>query len=120
MSDHDFAPAAPAARAPGTAAGVRRVIAVDARDNVANALEPLAPGDTIETPGRRVAVRGAVPMGHKVALVPIAAGAAVLKYGEPIGHARAPIDAGEHVHIHNVESLFTDWPAARGLASAKP
>ncbi|MFO1198593.1 MAG: UxaA family hydrolase [Burkholderiaceae bacterium] len=120
MSDEGFAPGEAPARAPDAAPGARRVIAVDPRDNVANALEPLAPGDTIEALGRRVTVRGAVPMGHKVALAPIAAGTAVLKYGEPIGHARGAIEPGEHVHVHNVESLFTDWLAARGLAGARP
>lgn len=119
MSDAGFTPSVPHSRAPGAAPGVRRVIAVDHRDNVANALEPLRPGDTVDALGRRVTVRTEVPTGHKVALAPIAAGAVVLKYGEPIGRASAPILAGEHVHVHNVESLFTDWLAARGLAPAR-
>ena len=28
---------------------------------------------------------------------------------QPIGHARSDIEEGEHVHAHNVASLFTDW-----------
>ena len=95
-----------------------RVLALDADDSVANALEPLAPGDHIHAHGRDVVVKEAVPMGHKVAVSAIRAGAAVLKFGEPIGIARCDIEPGCHVHTHNVESLFTDWLAARTGAVA--
>jgi altronate dehydratase len=91
----------------------RRVLSLDERDNVANALEPLAAGDRIEAHGRELVVKEAVPMGHKVALVAIRAGEPVQKYGEPIALARCDIEPGSHVHIHNVESLFTDWLEAR-------
>ena len=40
--------------------------------------------------------------GHKYARCDIAAGADIVKYGMPIGHATCPIRAGEHVHVHNV------------------
>ncbi|MCO5106779.1 MAG: UxaA family hydrolase [Burkholderiaceae bacterium] len=93
-------------------ASTRRVLAVDARDNVANALEALDSGDHFEVLGRVMAVRTPVPMGHKVALAPIAAGDAVVKYGQAIGRASADIAAGEHVHAHNVASLFDDWLSA--------
>lgn len=48
-----------------------------------------------------LALNAAVPFGHKVALRPIAEGAAVVKYGVAIGIATAPIAAGDHVHVHN-------------------
>jgi galactarate dehydratase len=51
-----------------------------------------------------------VPQGHKVALADIAAGAPVLRYGIPIGHALQPIAAGRWVH----ERLLA-LPEARGL-----
>jgi altronate dehydratase len=91
----------------------RRVLALDANDSVANALEPLASGDRIDAHGREVIVKEPVPMGHKVAVGAIRAGAAVLKFGEPIGVARCDIEPGYHVHTHNVESLFSDWLVAR-------
>lgn len=47
---------------------------------------------------------GGVPQGHKVALADIPAGGEVRKYGAVIGRATAPIRAGEHVHVHNIES----------------
>jgi hypothetical protein len=45
-------------------------------------------------------------MGHKVALVPIAAGEKVCKYGAPIGSATRQIRPGEHVHTHNLASDY--------------
>lgn len=48
-------------------------------------------------------LNSAVPMGHKVALVAIEAGAAVVKYGAVIGHATRAIAPGDHVHLHNLE-----------------
>jgi altronate dehydratase small subunit len=88
---------------------IRRVLLVDTKDNVATALCDLAAGDevAVEAASGRlvVALRTAVPFGHKVALQAIARDAAVVKYGETIGRATRPIAAGEHVHIHNVASL---------------
>lgn len=43
-----------------------------------------------------------IEAGHKFALVPIAAGSLVRRYGYPIGHATVPIAAGEWVHTHNL------------------
>ncbi len=91
---------------------VGRVLAYDTRDNVANALAPLDVGDLIEAFGQRIVVRAAVPLGHKVALRQIEQGDHVIKYGEAIGQARLAIQAGEHVHVHNVDSLFADWGEA--------
>ncbi|HRD98223.1 MAG TPA: galactarate dehydratase, partial [Rubrivivax sp.] len=61
-----------------------------------------------------------VPQGHKVALVDIAAGTPVLRYGVNIGLAAEPIAAGRWVH----ERLL-QMPAAAGLddlplATARP
>ncbi|MFM2262964.1 MAG: hypothetical protein RI959_1640 [Pseudomonadota bacterium] len=55
-------------------------------------------------------LRDKVPQGHKVATAHIPAGAAVLRYGIPIGHAVADIAAGSWVH----ERLL-QMPDARGL-----
>lgn len=74
------------------------------RDNVATALEPLEPGRSLDFNGRTVRVRQPIPHGHKVALQPIKAGEAVIKYGSPIGVAEADIHAGDHVHVHNLSS----------------
>lgn len=74
------------------------------RDNVATALEALEPGRRLEIRDTTVTVRDAIPRGHKVALTAIAAGDPVIKYGSPIGLASAAIEAGGHVHTHNLAS----------------
>lgn len=79
-------------------------IILDARDNVATAVSDLAVGDTIRASEKEVKVIEAVPFGHKIALAPIASGAIIYKYGEPIGLARNDIPAGGYVHTHNVDS----------------
>lgn len=40
-----------------------------------------------------------------MAIKDIPKGGEIIKYGEIIGRATANIEPGEHVHVHNVESL---------------
>jgi len=54
---------------------------------------------------------GAVPMGHKVAMKAIAAGATVVKFGVPIGVATREIGAGDWVHLHNCRSQVDERSA---------
>jgi len=54
--------------------------------------------------GATIAVRDRIPQGHKIAIQSIATGAAIVKYGSPIGTATTDIPAGAHVHTHNVAS----------------
>jgi altronate dehydratase len=83
---------------------MKHVLVISDRDNVATALQILEPGLRLELGGEAIAVRESVPSGHKIALRPIRAGEAVIKYGSPIGLASADIPAGAHVHTHNVAS----------------
>jgi altronate hydrolase len=73
-------------------------------DNVAVAGRHLAPGLVVQIDGRELPVTNRIPMGHKLAVRPIAAGEPVLKYGQTIGFAGRDIAAGEHVHVHNVRA----------------
>jgi (2R)-sulfolactate sulfo-lyase subunit alpha len=45
-----------------------------------------------------------VPLGHKVALEDLAAGAEVIEYQVKIGVTRRSIRKGEYVHVHNIRS----------------
>lgn len=45
-----------------------------------------------------------IPIGHKFALVELKNGDTVTKYGVDIGRAVAKINAGEHLHVHNVKT----------------
>ncbi len=95
-----------------------RAIRLHPDDNVATALAEIAAGADVAvqhpTAGCMLTADQAIPAGHKLALAPLAPGDAVVKYGEPIGRATAPIAPGEHVHTHNVESARGrgDRPAA--------
>jgi altronate dehydratase len=78
-------------------------IAIDPADNVATALTDVAQGEAVVCDGgRELAARELIPTGHKVALVAIAEGEIIRKYGHPIGVAARPIAAGEYVHTHNL------------------
>jgi altronate hydrolase len=81
---------------------VKAALVISDRDNVATALEALEPGRRLDVNGRSITVAEPIAPGHKVALEPIAAGAAVIKYGSPIGTASSDIAVGAHVHTHNV------------------
>jgi altronate hydrolase len=71
-------------------------------DNVAVARAPLGPGQILRLDGTTVTVREPIPAGHKVARAPIAALQRVVRYGQIIGWARQRIEAGQHVHTHNL------------------
>ena len=87
---------------------------LDPSDSVGVARRNLAAGERIAGEGARgdIVVAERVPVGHKVALADIAAGARVRKYAQLIGVARAPIAAGAHVHSHNLEFVVADARAA--------
>ena len=70
------------------------------------------PAGTVMPPGvaEGVVLRDKVPQGHKLALVDLAAGQAVMRYNVPVGYARQDIPAGSWVH----ERLL-DMPSAREL-----
>jgi len=82
----------------------RTAIRLDARDSVATALVALPAGETVALDTVTVKLAADIPRGHKFAIRAIARGEAVIKYGQPIGRATKPIQPGEHVHVHNVES----------------
>lgn len=86
----------------GPPAAEKAVILLHPSDNVAVARVRLSPGQAVSAGGHQVVLLDPVPPGHKVALVPIAAGENVLRYGQVIGPARAAIDPGRHVHHHNL------------------
>ena len=82
-----------------------RILRLRPRDNVAVTLADLQAGATVVySDSPPLTLRDAVPFGHKVAMVPIAIGEPVVKYGETIGLATQPIAPGEHVHTHNLTS----------------
>ncbi len=45
-----------------------------------------------------------IPIGHKLAIKPLAEGDTIIKYGVDIGRVVSDIQAGEHAHVHNVKT----------------
>lgn len=78
------------------------VLLLRADDDVAVALRDLEAGERVRAGGGWLAVTGAVPRGHKLALRALPRGTWVRKYGQRIGVAGADIAAGAHVHTHNL------------------
>ncbi len=68
-------------------------IKINPADNVAVALTDLKAGQRVGG----VVLRTDVPRGHKAALVALAPGDNVIKYGFPIGHVTRAVEAGEMI-----------------------
>jgi altronate hydrolase len=86
---------------------MKEFIRLNPIDNVAVALHDLQQGQRVTlSDDCEVMLREDINFGHKVALQPIARGQQVLKYGLPIGSATRDIQAGEHVHEHNLKSDY--------------
>lgn len=92
-----------------------RVLTLSDRDDIAVAVDALAPGDTV---AEGIVASQRVPRGHKVALRAVAAGQPVVKFGQVIGFASAPIAPGEWVHEHNL--AMADFSRAPESVAAGP
>ena len=79
------------------------------RDNVAVALTDIEAGTLVRVKvGDRnieLIVKQEIPFAHKFAIENIEEDQPVYRYGEIIGRAIKPIRVGQHVHIHNLESV---------------
>lgn len=82
-------------------------IRIAPEDNVATLLADAAAGDSVAVDGGRIVAANAIPRGHKIATAAVARGDAVTKYGFPIGRASVAIEAGDHVHSHNLATALT-------------
>ncbi len=81
-----------------------KAIIINPRDNVGVALCDLNNNDIF----RDVTILKNIPEKHKFALVDIAQGEDVVKYGYPIGKATKDIKKGEHIHTHNLKTALTE------------
>lgn len=87
-----------------------RALIIHPDDNVANLIGPGCSGASVECTieGKpetlMVSLLDEIPANHKFARVDIKAGEPILKYGMSIGKASGDIQAGQYVHVHNIES----------------
>jgi altronate hydrolase len=72
-------------------------------DDVVVAKEPIQASALIRVAGTSLQVSQNIRAGHKIARRRVESGSPVRRYGQIIGYATAPIEPGEHVHVHNLE-----------------
>lgn len=75
-----------------------RYIQIHPKDNVAVALADLPAGEVLHLSGRDVALREAIPVGHKIVLTDLNEQDLVIKYGYPIGHVIRRVQSGEWIN----------------------
>jgi len=91
-------------------------------DNVATLLTETGPG-AVSVIGERtteIAATETIAAAHKIAIAKIPAGAAVIKYGWPIGRAARTIEPGEWVHLHNLTSNYDERSGTLDLHTGSP
>lgn len=86
----------------------RKAIQIHKADNVAVALNALAPGEEVGLGEVRLAACEEILPGHKIALQAIKKGEPVIKYGSSIGYAMTDIGPGQWVHTHNLKTGLGD------------
>lgn len=91
-------------------------------DNVAMLLQDAADASEINVRGdsshsTTFHAAQSIRAGHKVAVVSIAQGERILKYGYPIGEATQSIAQGEWVHLHNCRSLYDSASSSLDIES---
>jgi altronate hydrolase len=79
------------------------VIHLHPDDNICVASRPLIAGENALLPGGSLTIAEPIPLGHKIAVRSIAAGDPIRKYGQTIGFATRAIEAGQWVHVQNLE-----------------
>lgn len=85
-----------------------KTLILNEADNIAIALSEIEENNTILVKAGKVEkklhMKNRIEFGHKFAVTDIQKGEDIKKYGEVIGVATESIQAGEHVHVHNIES----------------
>ncbi len=87
---------------------MKTYIKIHPDDSVAVALSPLSRGARVESDHQVFLLSEDIAQGHKFALRDIPAGSPIIKYGQPIGCASAPISRGAWVHTHNIKTGLGD------------
>ena len=83
-------------------------IRVNVKDNVAVVVHPVTKGSPVVVDGQHLldAVED-IPLGHKVALLALPGGVAVIRYSEQIVETTQDIPIGGWVHVHNTQPILS-------------
>jgi ribosomal protein L2 len=84
----------------------KKVITLNPEDNVGIVISNLSKGDVIIIDKEAICATSDISFGHKMALKELPNGTIVKKYGVPIGITTKDVNSGDHVHVHNIESLY--------------
>ncbi|MFK7736477.1 MAG: UxaA family hydrolase [Pirellulaceae bacterium] len=98
-------------------------VLLNPQDSVAVCLRRFEAGVVLDVGSGEVTFREPIAAGHKVAVRRIERGELIYKFGYSIGVATDHIEAGQHVHSHNLETehqidldaISTEIPASRQL-----
>ena len=82
----------------------QKYIKINPADTVVVCLTPMAKGEVVSVDDKEVALLQDVPAGHKILIEDTRAGANIIKYGYPIGHAAEDLVAGQWVNEHNLKT----------------
>lgn len=63
-------------------------------------------GETVVIDGATLPLPVTVEVGHKIARSDLKTGDKIFKYGAPIGSMTADAKAGDHIHMHNMQSDY--------------
>jgi hypothetical protein len=75
-------------------------------DNVLVCRARAEAGETVAVDGKVLVLALPIEVGHKIARRDLKAGDKILKYGAPIGSMTADAKAGDHIHMHNMQSDY--------------
>ena len=77
-------------------------------DTIYVLIRAVAAGEVLVIDGAKFTMEQPLSLGHKIAACDIIGGQRILKYGVSIGLASQSIRCGEHVHLHNLKSEYTN------------
>lgn len=81
-----------------------RIIQLHPQDSVVVATTTIPTNTTLRFDDVTLTTFEEIPLGHKIALSDLSAGADVIKYGYPIGHLLTDVKAGQWIHTHNIKT----------------
>jgi altronate dehydratase small subunit len=86
----------------------KQAVVINPQDNVATVVDDFASGTLIHFflggSEQSILLLEDIPLGHKFAICDIKPSEDIFKYAESIGVSTTLILAGQHVHVHNIES----------------
>ncbi len=83
-----------------------KFILLHPQDNVLVCCQQAKAGELIGIEQEKLVLLNDMDLGHKVSRSSLVQGDKIIKYGVSIGSALEDINAGDHVHLHNMKSDY--------------